>query len=63
MMTNNSGKFVSTVSEKETETTIEEMTAVIPAAPCATVMDRIEEYFGRYWWAWLIALVIILKSK
>lgn len=63
MMTNNSGKFVSTVSEKETETTIEEMTAVIPAAPDATVMERVEEYFGRYWWAWIIALVIILKSK
>lgn len=62
-MTNNSGKFVSTVSTKETETTVQEMTSVIPAAPGSTVMDRIEEYFGRYWWAWLIALVIILKSK
>ena len=63
MMTNNSGKFISTVSEKETETTIEEMTAVIPATPGSTVMERIEEYFGRYWWIWIIALVIILKSK
>ena len=62
-MTNNSGKFVSTVSAKETETTVQEMTSVIPAAPGSTVMDRVEEYFGRYWWAWLIALVIILKSK
>lgn len=63
MMTNKSGKFVSTVSEKETETTIEEMTTLIPAAPGATVMERVEEYFGRYWWVWIIALVIILKSK
>lgn len=61
MMTNNSGKFVSTVSNKET--TVQEMTAVIPATPGSTVMDRIEEYFGSYWWAWIIALVIILKSK
>ncbi|MEE1288470.1 MAG: hypothetical protein UHK44_07720 [Bacteroidaceae bacterium] len=60
-MTNNSGKFVSTVSNKET--TVQEMTAVIPAAPGSTVMDRIEEYFGRYWWAWIIALLIIIKTK
>ena len=63
MMTNNSGKFVSTVSEKTVETTVEEMSAVIPAAPGSAVMERVEEYFGRYWWAWIIALVIILKSK
>ena len=62
-MTNNSGKFVSTVSTKETETTVQEMTSVIPAAPGTALMDRVEEYFGRYWWAWLIALVIIRKSK
>ena len=62
-MTNYSGKFVSTVSTKETETTVQEMAAVIPASPRATILQRVEEYFGRYWWAWLAALVIILKKK
>lgn len=61
-MTNNSGKFVSTVSNKETELAVTEIAAQIPATPGNTFMQHVEEYFGRYWWLWL-ALLLIVKFK
>jgi hypothetical protein len=61
-MTNNSGKFISTVSNKETETTAADITTAIPPAPKLGLIHYIEEYFGKYWWAWLI-LLIIIKNK
>lgn len=61
-MTNNSGKFVSMVSNKEPEMTSAEIKDLVPAAPL-TIKDRIEEYFGRYWWVWIILLIVIINKK
>lgn len=62
-MTNHSGKFISTVSQKETETTLEEMTKAIPAAPGTSILQYVEEYFGRYWWLWLVLILIIKINR
>ena len=62
-MTNNSGKFVSTVSNKETEMTSADITAAIPPAPKLGVLQYVEEYFGKYWWAWLILLLILKLTQ
>ncbi len=62
MMTNNSGKFVSTVSNIETEMSVEEIQQSIPATPGSSILQYIEEYFGRYWWMWIV-LILILKNK
>lgn len=61
-MTNHSGKFVSTVSNKESDMTSAAMAAVIPDTPSVSVLQRVEEYFGKYWWLWII-LLIIIKNK
>lgn len=58
-MTNNSGKFVSMVSNMETETTAIETPPVVPRPPRSSMLQCVEEYFGRYWWLWLILLLII----
>lgn len=64
MMTNNSGKFVSapSVSNLETVMSVEEMSQHIPSAP-GSLRQTIEEYFGRFWWVWVLLLIIILKTK
>lgn len=62
-MTNNSGKFISTVSNKETEITLEAMTKAIPSAPGSSILQYVEEYFGRYWWLWLVLILIIKINK
>lgn len=64
-MTNNSGKFVSapSVSNIETVMSVEEMSQHIPPVPCSTIRQTIEEYFGRFWWVWVLLLIIILKTK
>lgn len=62
-MTNNSGKFNHHVSNKETETTAEELSSFIPAAPKVTLLQRAEEYFGKLWWAWLVLIVLIIKTR
>lgn len=63
-MTNNSGLFVSTVSNIETETTVQDISSLIPPAPSVSVLQRVEEYFGKYWWAWIILLLIIkIRTK
>lgn len=62
-MTNNSGKFISTVSNKEPEMTMDAMTKAIPPAPGSSILQYVEEYFGRYWWLWIILLILILKTK
>lgn len=62
-MTNYSGKFVSTVSNKETEMTSADITAAIPPAPKLGVLQYVEEYFGKYWWVWLILLLILKLTQ
>ena len=63
-MTNNSGKFVSTISNKEDNTSVGEISTQIPPAPSVSVLQRVEEYFGKYWWAWIILLLIIkIRTK
>lgn len=62
MMTNNSGKFISAVSNIETEMSVETMSQAIPATPGVSILQYIEEYFGRYWWLWIV-LILILKNR
>lgn len=62
-MTNNSGKFVSTVSNIETEMSVEEIKQAIPATPKVSIIQYIEEYFGKYWWLWIVLILIIKKKK
>ena len=62
MMTNNSGKFVSTVSNIETEMSVEEIQQAIPATPGISILQYVEEYFGRFWWLWIV-IILILKKK
>lgn len=63
-MTNNSGKFVSRVSKKETVTDVSEISKMIPPAPGVSILDRVQEYFGKYWWLWIVLLLIIkINSK
>lgn len=61
-MTNNSGKFVSTVSNIETEMSVEEIKQAIPATPGFSILQYVEEYFGRFWWLWIV-IILILKKK
>lgn len=61
-MTNNSGKFVSTVSNIETELSVEEIKQAIPATPGVSILQYVEEYFGRFWWLWIV-IILILKKK
>jgi hypothetical protein len=58
-MTNNSGKFVSQVSNMETEMTATELSSLVPETPKVTLRQSIEEYFGKFWWIWLVILLII----
>lgn len=58
-MTNNSGKFVSTISNKEDNTSVGEISTQIPPVPKVGILQYVEEYFGRYWWVWIILLLII----
>lgn len=61
-MTNLSGKFGTPVSNIETETQVQDISKQIPPAP--SVIQRVEEYFGKYWWAWIILLLIIkIRTK
>ena len=63
-MTNNSGLFTSTVSNIETDTTVQDISSQIPPVPDVSVLQRVEEYFGKYWWAWIILLLIIkIRTK
>lgn len=62
-MTNNSGKFITQISNIETEMTAEELSSFIPAAPKVTLLQRAEEYFGKLWWAWLVLIVLIIKTR
>ena len=61
-MTNNSGKFVSTVSNIETEMSVEEIKQAIPSTPGISILQYVEEYFGRFWWLWIV-IILILKKK
>lgn len=62
-MTNKSGKFRSPVSHIETETSVTELSQKIPPAP-HTFLQSVECYFGKYWWLWIILLLIIkINSK
>ena len=63
-MTNLSGKFETPVSNIETETTVQDISKQIPPAPSVSVLQRVEEYFGKCWWAWIILLLIIkIRTK
>ena len=63
-MTNNSGKFISKVSNIETEMTATELSPLIPPSPKLSLLQSVEEYFGRYWWMWIILLLIIkIRTK
>lgn len=59
MMTNNSGKFISQVSNMETEMTATELSPLVPETPKVTLLQSVEEYFGKFWWMWLIILLLI----
>lgn len=61
-MTNNSGKFISAVSNKETDTSVGEISTQIPPAPKVGILQHVEECFGRYWWVWIILLLIIKRK-
>ncbi|MBO5847845.1 MAG: hypothetical protein J6R17_01360 [Bacteroidales bacterium] len=61
MISNNSGKFSSPMSNYVGEGT----TPKLPTAPMSStsgIGQFIEEYFGRFWWVWLIVFIII-KNK
>lgn len=64
-MTNHSGKFVSVVSNKETEAvSAAELSQKIPPAPGVSVLQRVERCFGKYWWVWIILLITLkITSK
>lgn len=63
-MTNNSGKFISEVSNIETEMTATELSPLIPETPKLTLLQSVEEYFGKFWWVWIILLLIIkIRTK
>lgn len=65
-MTNNSGKFASSTSNYVGEAgNLKDVSMKIPQAPAASgsaITQFIEEYFGKYWWVWLIVVLIILKK-
>lgn len=61
-MTNNSGKFISTISTKEADASVGEISTQIPPAPKAGILQYVEECFGRYWWVWIILLLIIKRK-
>lgn len=63
MMTNNSGKFITQISNIETEMTATEMSPLIPDAPKVTLLQTVEDYFGKFWWMWLLILLVMIKSK
>lgn len=63
MMTNNSGKFITQISNIETELTATELSPLIPDAPKVTLLQTVEDYFGKFWWMWLLILLVIIKRK
>ncbi len=63
MMTNNSGKFITQISNIETEMTATEMSPLIPEAPKVTLLQTVEDYFGKFWWMWLLILLVMIKRK
>ena len=63
MMTNNSGKFITQISNIETEMTATELSPLIPDAPKVTLIQTVEDYFGKFWWMWLLILLVIIKRK
>lgn len=63
MMTNNSGKFITQISNIETEMTATEMSPLIPDAPKVTLLQTVEDYFGKFWWMWLLILLVMIKRK
>lgn len=62
-MTNNSGKFITQISNLETEMTATEMSPLIPEAPKVTLLQTVEDYFGKFWWMWLLILLVMIKRK
>lgn len=63
-MTNNSGKFITQISNIETEMTAAELSPLIPEAPKVTLLQSVEEYFGKFWWIWLaLILLLMIKNK
>ena len=64
MMTNNSGKFITQISNIETEMTATELSPLIPEAPKVTLLQTVEDYFGKFWWIWMaLILLLIIKNK
>lgn len=64
MMTNNSGKFITQISNIETELTATELSPLIPDAPKVTLIQSIEEYCGKLWYIWLLLiLILIFKNR
>lgn len=62
-MTNNSGKFITQISNIETEMTATELSPLIPEAPKVTLLQTVEDYFGKFWWIWLLILLVMIKIK
>lgn len=57
-MTNNSGKFVAPVSNFEPVMSVTELSQQIPPVP-NTFLQSVEHSFGKFWWVWIILLLII----
>jgi len=62
MISNNSGKFSSPTSNFVGEGKTPELPLAPTGNATSSIGQFIEEYFGRFWWVWLIVLVII-KNK
>lgn len=62
-MTNNSGKFISQVSNVETEMTATDIAPKVPETPKVSLLHSVEEYLGKFWWVWLFISLLIVKRK
>ena len=71
-MTGVSGKFIPTrkvSAYTATDTNAEKVALKVPSAPSITPRKKsntislfLEEYFGRFWWMWII-VILMLKTK
>ena len=43
----------------ETEMTATELSPLVPETPKVTLLQSVEEYFGKFWWIWIIILLLI----